>query len=297
MVTHTPSGSRLDIRGFFTCAAVGSSKISRLMVRKVLVSIAAAWSLAGASEAEAQSRRHKNNGLFEESARLLAFVLLVLLADAHILAVQSKGTPFETLSLDRLATESDFAFVGKSIETVDGESAEGALPVRVTVFKIEIPIKGKLKVGETISVKQFAGHSISTDDGEFVLWFLKAKDKVENSLASPVGRSSGDFRRVEVASDENVSTFMVQNQVGNRGLWGNQDGDKLWNSTTFKREVADAFLEKLLSKKFPGLKSSDPRTFEYKKKMILDVGEYPCKPKPIPIEFVLAATHARLSVQ
>lgn len=212
----------------------------------------------------------------------------------------SLESPFQTYSLERLIADADLAFVGVAQQTLKVERSVGKLPAHVTSFLLKVVLKdgpkNKVHPGQEITVRQFAHHRIATADAETVLWYLKAKGSLQNSFSSPVGRFAGDFRRVEVkASDEAVSTLMVQNQLGNRGLWSNQEGGKLWNNTTFKRSVAEDYLDKYLQEEFPTLKASDPKGFEDRVKRILDVGEYPCKPKPIPLELLLAATHARLS--
>jgi hypothetical protein len=168
----------------------------------------------------------------------------------------------------------------------------------VTEFSVLHAFKGAITHGQTLRVRQFQPRAIPAQTGEIVLWYLKTGDSTAGDVFdTPVGRYSGDFRTVlgKGSSGEHELTF-VENQVGNRGLWSSNEGASLWNKTTFQRSIAEAYFVDFLKRADPKL-AEDEGVLKKRVRQVLDFGEFPCKPRALPLEFVMAATNARLSVQ
>jgi hypothetical protein len=225
----------------------------------------------------------------------IAFVAALALVFGPFLVTVARATS-APLSLEQLILDADAIFVGKAtpVEKFRGHQPTlGGLPARLTRFEILEAFKGKPQTVKYFFVKQFPVHSTPVDLGETVLWYMK-DGSADKLFSSPIGGSSGDFRRV---SDESDSTqFLVMNYDENKGLWSNRDDGKLWNTTTFKRNIAQEYLDTYLPKHYSSL-AGDPKKLGQRESEILNIGELPCRSRAIPIELLLAATHARLAAK
>lgn len=221
--------------------------------------------------------------------RVILSMILGVQLSAVVTIAQPQTLDFPTLSLHQLIRDADFVFVGKATPLHNHTTlGGGALPARVTQFLIHTSLKGGLREGSQLFVKQFPPHSAPTQPDEIVLWYLKREPNVNEAFASPVGKYSGDFR--VVLSEPTKGVLMVQNRVENRGLWSNLPDGRLWNDT-FKRSIAKEYLKNYLTKAYPTL-AQDPEAFDRRLYDILAFGDAPCKPRPLPLELLLAATHA-----
>jgi hypothetical protein len=193
-----------------------------------------------------------------------------------------------------LIQSSDAIFVGvaKPIVSVNGKkpSREG-LPVRLTEFVVHESLKGGFRPGERIQISQFESHSTPLQNGDLVLWYLKGLPNNKDGFVNPVGYFSGDFRRV--SGGYGTEGVLLRNAVSNRGLWSNESDGALWNQTTFKKELAEKYLRARLLKHHPEF-GDHPDALNARIDEALSFGDLPCKVQSLPLDFLLAATAARL---
>jgi hypothetical protein len=198
---------------------------------------------------------------------------------------------FAALSLDELITTAHSVIVGTVStiqESVGRQGAWSLFPSRVTKIEVFESFKYAPPRGAVYELKEFAPEASPLEKGELVLLYLSRPSEAE--FVTAIGELSGDFRRApgDTSSDHLVGTPM-RNLIGNRNLWDNSK--PLWNQTTFKRHVAAEYLSDYF------LRSHDrlgPDEVSKLKEEILRIGDMPFHEGPIPLELLLAATHARL---
>ncbi len=231
---------------------------------------------------------------------LLRRVLFIALVGGLLIM---KGSPSASgqasfLSLDQLTTHADAIFLGRvtDIETRKGKAGTfGVFPARVTSFEVLESLKDTPKKGDIYDVTEFVPLVSPLKKGEIVLWYLTAAS--ETGFKSPVGELSGDFRSRAPNSDTRnfeLSRLWVQNLNDNRGLWSNQE--RLWNDALFPKTVAADYLANYLKGREPHL-SKYPEKLREKVDALLAYGDERCQPRPVPMELLLAASRARLSVE
>jgi hypothetical protein len=223
---------------------------------------------------------------------VVSLVATLLLQHVTSATVHVDDLPrLQILSIEQMALDADTVFSGTAIvSSTHAIHQVNGLPARVTGFAVREALKGDAKSGETFHVTQFLPHSAPTENGESVLWYLK-REAPDSSFSTLLGYSA-DFRVVYRGIDKGVT--MVQNQVSNRGLWGNEKGDRLWNHTTLRRSVAEEYLSDYLKRTYPAF-AKDERALTRRIKEILDFGEAPCQARAVPLELLLSATYAVLN--
>ncbi len=213
---------------------------------------------------------------------------LTLQQESRTEAAGRASRPPNPKSLDDLILGSDRIVYG-TIHTKTDLSATQS-PTGLPTRRIRIAVMEALKLPPA-EAKELLLDYVLTDapavlEGESVLWYL---DRTTNGLAAFFGEESGDFRRV--SRDEDSPLFL--NGAENKGLWGNIPKAKLWNGSTFNRQTAHDFLTDYFRRTDPVL-FANTEALKDRKNEILEVGDEPCRPRAIPLETLLAATHARL---
>jgi len=208
-----------------------------------------------------------------------------LFSQRLVLARPANQGTIRMLSIEQLTTKASAIFVAEVIEMK--ELPGKGLPVRQTTFRIKTSLLPEPKEGDKFSVKEFSPQATSVEAGELVLWYLG--EKSDRDFRRPLGDDIGDFRRV---SDPDDPDLLVKNFSENRGLWSNQA--KLWNDTTFRRKKAGEYLSSYLQANYQEL-AKDSTALKHRVERTLALGDEPCQPRALPLEFVLAATHARLN--
>ena len=198
------------------------------------------------------------------------------------------------MALDHIITGSSGGgiFVGRVIGSEEHTSDKlvlGVFPSRVTTFEVLESLTPTIRKGTNHSVKEFMGPGAAPKlkENAVVLWFVTKPS--EAGFATPC--ANGDFREPEELEREGGHRRLVKNQAGGH-LWG---PGPLWNSKTFPREAATAFLLKYLRERHPllGGPVSEPAQ---QKEEILSVGDHGHKSSEVtPLDLLLAATYARLS--
>jgi|SRR3989344_1526095 len=187
--------------------------------------------------------------------------------------------PIPTITLEQMILESDAIFVGEVVTTNQVRQIE-ELPARVSAFRVIEPLKG-VKKGEVVEVKQFYPQSVPVEVGQTVLWYVEG-DVRANKFSAPLHRWVAVFQIID--NDSEPGRSLVMNQLSNGTLWSRAPDGKLWNNSTFPRDVAAEYLKQYLS-------SDDPKLIE----RYLAAGDRPNVNGWLRMEFLLAATHARLS--
>ena len=215
-------------------------------------------------------------------------VLPVLLAIA-IITTQDADAQIAVpeITLEQLIVEADAIFVGQVIATDVYRQIDG-LPARISELRVVEPFKG-VKNGEVVAVKQFQPASIPVEVGETVLWYIKG-DVHREVFSQPIHRWGADFRSPEFPV---LSRLLMMNQLRNRNLWSQTSNTKLWNNSTFPRDVAAQYLRELLSVHDPTLKKNG--WLDTYVEELLSPGDKPNVEGWLRLEFLMAATYARLS--
>jgi hypothetical protein len=211
-----------------------------------------------------------------------SIMLIATIASSLTKPATAAGYEYSTLtpvSLEELVAEADTIFIGRVLFGKQLPASEGAsrvLPTRVTTFHVVQSLKGEAEAESEFQLKEFAPVSTYFKSGALVMLFLPPKSKA--GFQSP--GLSGYFRVTESESNSNV--LVAQNLSENRGLWSNKD--RLWGER-FPKKIA----QQSLSEKY--------QYSRHKIQEVLAFGDLPCKPRPIPLELLVAATRAGLSVR
>jgi hypothetical protein len=188
------------------------------------------------------------------------------------------------ISLDTLVAKSETIFVGEVLRSKSATvRREDGLATRLTFFSVAEVLKGSLAAGNEFALREFAPLATNFEPHESVVLFLPPPS--EAGFTSP--GLSGYFRIKPLQSDP--GQLFAKNLVDNRALWSNQG--QLWSPEKFPLSDARTFLKS----RHPGLEQSGPMLSPERIEAILAIGNEACRPRPIPLELLLSATHARLS--
>jgi hypothetical protein len=131
----------------------------------------------------------------------------------------------QPLTLAELVDNANRIFVGSVVAlsesltslTKDGKST--IANVRTVTIHVTLALKGNVRTGETLTVRQLASISEPLSKGQEVLWYLASDSEL--GLTQPLGIRSGDFR---ITTDEGGGK-RATNLFANEGLWK----DSLWS--------------------------------------------------------------------
>lgn len=184
------------------------------------------------------------------------------------------------LSLREMITDADRIFVGE-VERVETERVplgeKGVMmDVRLVTFKVEDVLKGKLRKGGRLTVRQKASLSQPIKEKEKVLWYVSPDSRL--GLTQPLGIYSGHFRVFREKTEMGAETEheAAVNLKNNEGLWSSEE--PLWTP----RSGVDR--EKVLGK---------AKAMNIAPERLAKINEFaskPCRPRPVPLELLVSAT-------
>lgn len=203
---------------------------------------------------------------------------------ARILAANPSKRMDANLLLEHLIIDAGSILYGRVgpvsrehvVQKLDG--VETTLVVRIVPFQWSTFLKGGGGRRVPTTVRNYAPVAPGVREGEEILWFLDSASA--NNLDAFVVDYAADFRISPDLRDSGKSYKVAISLAQNRGLWG----DRLW-TPTLKREEVREYLEKLVK---------DSKLSAERRDDILNVGDNPCQPRPLPLELLLAAIHVRL---
>jgi len=194
-------------------------------------------------------------------------------------ASQSATTQSPGMSLDRLVSGAEIILVGevvgsrlKSTTVPDGNDRVD-IPTKEIVFRVIENLKGKLRNGDPLVVTMYEPASVRVGNGEKVLWYLSPKSVY--GFQAPLQLRSGYF----LIKPGGELGQLTSNLDYNQGLWS--ESEPLWSSLN-EKELAR---QNLLNRQIP--KDSVDR--------MLSTGDGACCPELLPLDLLLAATHAKVA--
>ena len=215
-------------------------------------------------------------------------VLAIALVASRVSSAQVPFHPeIPDIDLAQLIDESDSIFVGKVVSNKDYVKIDG-LPARVTRLRVLEALKG-VRQGEIVAAKELYIVSVPVEVGETVLWYVKG-DIRKSGFSRPLHRWVADFRRMSIPARGGP---LFINQLDNGTLWSGEPGASLWDETGFSRAVAALYIKKyfMVHKLTPSSQEAQASYIE----QLLAIGDRPNVEGPLHLEFLLAATYARLA--
>ncbi|MBI2655611.1 hypothetical protein HYX06_04280 [Candidatus Woesearchaeota archaeon] len=182
----------------------------------------------------------------------------------------------QILLLDSLVSRASYIFHGKvqKIEEreIELQGSQGIVkaPVSDITFDVMDVLKGTPQPSLVVTVSRVL--RLEPLVGGEVLWYLGPK--ASTGLQAPVGGYSGDFHIIP-----NERGKLVVRQGGNRGLWNSEN--PLWSSSN-ERELARQYL---LDRQVPIARAD----------RIIIIGDERCCSELLPLDFILAATHTKVT--
>lgn len=193
---------------------------------------------------------------------------------SHNFASQSAAS-FSQGLLDLLISNASVIFYGRAQKIEDGPQIDPphlAGRGKKITFEILEGFKGDLKQGSQFVVNTPPEIPTGAYENEEVLWYLPQKSSYGFQL--PINILLGDFRVVERESGKTVF-----NGAANQGLWN--ENVTLWNSSNEKDLARQYLLNHQLAADYVD--------------RILSIGEFKCCSEKLPLDLILAATHAKIA--
>ncbi|MBI1974138.1 hypothetical protein HYS54_04965 [Candidatus Micrarchaeota archaeon] len=199
------------------------------------------------------------------------------------LKLQGERIQDQSVSLEELISKAYYIFVGYARNVYHAmvlqSPDETSVQVRTVTFTLKHVLKGEGLAENTETIKQFAAVTpVIKKDERLLLYLLKPTEN--KRFQHTVGGYAGHF--FILPDPANSGYDVAVNLYNNRGLWSNKG--PLWSDDVFPRAAAAEYLAQ------PHLRLSVER-----QRQILERGNQPCRPVPVPLELLLAATHANLS--
>ena len=207
---------------------------------------------------------------------VIVFTALVLFACATTIYAQEEKSR-KDLSLRKLSATADRIFVGivRKVEVAEikltAKEEDAPVKVQEVTFEIKMPLRGNMKPGDRLRVRQFYPYKSSVAEGEELLWFLPKNSST--GFVAPIAIASGHFIIQEDLQDKRYR--ITVNLANNGALWPAKTS--LWSKESgLEREAFKKILEGMVPAE--------------RVEAIMKIADAPYRSQVLPLEMVIAAT-------